>query len=543
MAIAFRGVTALASGGATDPTSAPALPAGTANGDMVVYGVIVKYAATTIATNPPTGWQDPANNEDANSGLTDSGNDAGNIRVALFFREKDASWSTLPGIDLSGVPNATMVGAISYSKGAGEVWDTPVCATAVDNTVASTGVDPAASGTTISFASGDMFGAFCGVNGDAGTPTVPMTVTVAGVTFGAATTRWNATTSSGTDLRGHSIDRTYTSGTASAGPDGVFTLTTGAATGAGVMVFFNLSLASGTDLTVNNVDQLQVIESPAITQVHEIGVSSVSQLQVLQTPAITQVHTIGANNIDQLQVIESPAITQTHILAANGVSQLQVLETPTLTQVHNLTVQDIAQLQVLETPTIGGGPIDLFVSSIDQLQVIEAPALTQVHNLAVPDFISQLQVLESPVVEYIGPIDLGVINMIQEQVLESPLLELAEPPVAVFTPPLRPGILIYDPNKVLTSGAHALWKFYETWAMGTTVWKDQNADWHETTYPYQGGQIDRVFRKGELISETHDDSVLALANAARVYEGGHVHPITTAEESELIEAGYGDFIT
>jgi len=241
--IAFRALTQIASGGATDPTSAPALPTGTQVGDMVVYGVIVKYAATTIATNPPTGWQDPANNEANNTGLTDSGNDAGNIRAALFFREYDGVW-TMPTIDLSGLPNITMVGAASYSKGADETWDTPVCATAVDDTIGSTGIDPPASGTTIDFVTGDWFGAFAAVNGDVGTPTVPMTATVSGVTFGAATTRWNGTTSGGTDLRGHSIDQTYTSGTASAGPDGGFTLTTGGANGAGVMVFFRLRLVA-----------------------------------------------------------------------------------------------------------------------------------------------------------------------------------------------------------------------------------------------------------------------------------------------------------
>ena len=244
MAVGFRAITQIASGGATNPTSAPALPTGTLDGDMVVYGVIVKYASKTIVD--PSGWTVPANNQANNTGLTDSGNDAGNIRAALFFREKDAGWSTLPAISLlpAGVPDCTMVGAASYSKGAGEAWDPVVCATAVDNTVGATGIDPAASGTTISLATGDWLGAFAAINGDAGTPTVPMTVAVSGVTFGAATTRWNAASSSGTDLRGHSIDRTYTSGTAGAGPDGVFTLTTGAATGAGLMVFFRLRVVT-----------------------------------------------------------------------------------------------------------------------------------------------------------------------------------------------------------------------------------------------------------------------------------------------------------
>jgi hypothetical protein len=298
MAIGFRAQTEIASGGATDPLSAPALPTGTQNGDMVVYGVIIKYGdTTTIVNNPPTDWQDPANNEANNTGSDNAGNDDGNIRLALFFREKDASWSTLPQIDPSILPNCTMVGAISYSKGAGEAWDTPVCATAVDNTASSTGIDPAASGTTISFASGDWFGAFAGINGDAGTPTVPMTVTVAGVTFGAATTRWNGQTSSGTDLRGHSIDRTYTSGTASAGPDGVFTLTTGAATGIGVMIFYRLRVTSGAitgtaantqaDQTSAASGQLGYSGTSATTQADQTSTAS-GQLGSTGTVAVTQ---------------------------------------------------------------------------------------------------------------------------------------------------------------------------------------------------------------------------------------------------------------
>src|SRR4030042_2388673 len=242
MAISWRANTAIASGGATDPLSVPALPTGTANGDMVVLFVIVKYASTTI--NTPTDWQDVANNEAANSGLTDSGNDTGNIRAAIYFREKDAGWSSMPAVDLSGTPNCTMRGVISYQKGASDVWATPVCANAVDNTIGATGIDPAASGTTISFASGDWFGAFAAFNGDVGTPGT-MTYDVAGVTFGTSNNRLDGATSSGTDLRGRSLDKTYTSGTASAGPDGSFPLTTGGANGAGVMVFYKLGLVAG----------------------------------------------------------------------------------------------------------------------------------------------------------------------------------------------------------------------------------------------------------------------------------------------------------
>jgi len=118
-----------------------------------------------------------------------------------------------------------------------------VCANAVDNTIGAVSVDPPASSTTISFAAGDIFGSFCAQNGDVGTFT-SHTATVAGVTFGAQTTRLAAATSSGTDLRGHSIEKDYSSGTASAGPDGAMALSGLGANTAGVFVFYRLRLAA-----------------------------------------------------------------------------------------------------------------------------------------------------------------------------------------------------------------------------------------------------------------------------------------------------------
>jgi hypothetical protein len=245
MAIAWRANTAIASGGGTDPLSVPAVPTGTATGDMVLLFVIVKYGSGTNGRtiNTPTDWTLLNNGEAANSGLTNSGNDAGNIRAAIFWREKTAGWSAMPAVDLSGLPNSTMRGVISYSKGGSDVWATPEGANAVDNTTSSTGIDPAASGTTLSFASGDWFGSFGAINGNAGVLGTH-TATVSGVTFGASNTRLNGTTSAGTDLRGHSIDMTYSSGTASAGPDGAVPLTAGSANGAGVMIFYKLGLVA-----------------------------------------------------------------------------------------------------------------------------------------------------------------------------------------------------------------------------------------------------------------------------------------------------------
>lgn len=112
--------------------------------------------------------------------------------------------------------------------------------------------------------------------------------------------------------------------------------------------------------------------------------------------------------------------------------------------------------------------------------------------------------------------------------------------MSTFTPPVDDGVLIYDPAKVKSDGAHGLWQHYGAWAMGLTVWKDEVGVWHESLYPYAGGGVDVVFTKGVKVSEVGPH--VGLATAQRVYEGGHVHEITPEEEAELIAAGYGAFI-
>lgn len=39
-------------------------------------------------------------------------------------------------------------------------------------------------------------------------------------------------------------------------------------------------------------------------------------------------------------------------------------------------------------------------------------------------------------------------------------------------------------------------------------------------------------------SQPNDDSLIS-----HIYHGGHVHPLTATEESDLIAAGYGSYIT
>jgi hypothetical protein len=207
---------------------------------MVVLIVGFKYG-DAITMTAPSGWTVVSNNEANNTGLTNSGNDSGNVRGAVFFREYDGVW-TMPSITTSGNYDVSMRGVVSYTKAAGEAWVAPVCANAVDNTTSSVGLDPAASGTTIPISTGDRTGSVGFQNGDVGTFS-SHNIAVSGVTFGTQATRLGAASTVGTDMRIHSIDRLYTSGTAGGGPDGSVVMTTGGGNDAGVMVFYRLRVA------------------------------------------------------------------------------------------------------------------------------------------------------------------------------------------------------------------------------------------------------------------------------------------------------------
>jgi hypothetical protein len=294
--------------------SAPALPATggtTTNGDMVLLFVIWKYGSGTgsVSANTPTDWTLVANTSVANSGLTNGSNDEGNVGMAVYYRIKDAGWSTMPAVDLTGTPNCTMRGAISYSLGGGESWDTPTGASAADNSVSNTGCNPAASGTTIALASGDWLISFGSVNGDLGTLGTH-TCTVSGVTFGSSNTRLDGTTSSGTDLRGHVIDMAYSSGTASAGPDGALPVTGGDTNGAGVMSFIRLRLAAGdVNETPDTIARSFTVNTPTVTASADITPATIACAFTLNTPTPTESASPTPDPIAVTSIVRQPYVT------------------------------------------------------------------------------------------------------------------------------------------------------------------------------------------------------------------------------------------
>lgn len=241
MAIAFRSG-GTATSGTVDPTAAGAAPAGQVAGDMLIY-VIGTRGATPPTCTTPTGWTAPANNT-GTGGAGAEAADTGLARVTLFYRVATANGETIPAVDLSAAPNPSLSKVLCYSKLTQEVWDPVVCGTGSDTTGSTTAYDPAASVTIIALAAGDWLGYADFINGDAGTPTLPGTLTATGVTFGAVVSRFNEPTLTGNDARMMLGDVPYSSGTATGGPNRAVTFASANASMCGVSVFFRLRITT-----------------------------------------------------------------------------------------------------------------------------------------------------------------------------------------------------------------------------------------------------------------------------------------------------------
>jgi len=242
MAIAFgtQGTTPSAAVASITGTTSvtPALPASLATGDLCLIGVWNKTDSQTPTT--PTDWGLVAT---IAGGGGSPGTDAGPVRLTVFSRVKDVSWSTMPTISLpSG--NSAMTQAFRYTNATG-AWR-----------IAASGGADTASGTAWSvtaasdpgISAGDMVLAFAGCSSD--TPTwASQSITATGITFGTMNERSEPRTTQGNDQSGCLWDRPASSGTSSAAP--VATATLSASTGStGVTLIVVLSEAnvkSGSD--------------------------------------------------------------------------------------------------------------------------------------------------------------------------------------------------------------------------------------------------------------------------------------------------------
>lgn len=100
-----------------------------------------------------------------------------------------------------------------------------------------------------------------------------------------------------------------------------------------------------------------------------------------------------------------------------------------------------------------------------------------------------------------------------------------------FTPPLEDG------PASIGGDSHPLWRHFDNYQVGATVWKDSLGAYHHSQFPYQGGFHHRTY-DDTILTEDIDTSVDSLANATEVYMGGSQYEVTIAKANELIAAGF-----
>jgi hypothetical protein len=164
------------------------------------------------------------------SGTTAAGVDTGSMKMQIWYKEAAADPETNPTVT-EGTPAFNIAAAVVliFSKGAGEVWGTPVVVYGADE-VTGTAI-------SVTFASdpsvttNDLVITACATNTDSlGPLTGNLTPAQTGVTYGATTERTEGETTSGGDMAIHASTTPVSSGTGSAAPTatGTGTATAGA---------------------------------------------------------------------------------------------------------------------------------------------------------------------------------------------------------------------------------------------------------------------------------------------------------------------------
>jgi hypothetical protein len=208
MTVAYQSVGTVGTG-STSVT--PGLPASLADGDGVLITVVAKPDTATI--NTPAGWTLIA---DVAGGGGTTGNQVGPTRQAKFFREKDASWSTMPAVSVTGGSSSAAI-ASRYTKDSTKEWDL-AAATGTFGTGGTTTNGAATLGSDPGIASGDMVEVSYSTMDEAPTWSA-QNVTATGATFGSVTERSEAIeTTTGNDIGGMMFTAACTAGASSAAP-------------------------------------------------------------------------------------------------------------------------------------------------------------------------------------------------------------------------------------------------------------------------------------------------------------------------------------
>lgn len=275
---AAQGSIALREAGAWTATSAasvtPVIPASQDTGDMMICIATGKPFDLSWSF-PAAGW---ASLGTASSGTTAAGVDTGSMKVEVWYKVAQTSTESNPPVNESGNTfNVVQAAVCVFSKGAGEVWSTPVVTFGADETT----------GTAISVTfdadpggvAGDYVMYACGINTDAMGPIVggALSVTWTGITFGTADAIVEGEGTTGGDMASAYRTRPVSSGTSSAAP--VMT-GTGAGTGGADRlegVFIRLR-ATTPSTSIKNVMGLDYASVKTVNDLAKASVKSIMDL-------------------------------------------------------------------------------------------------------------------------------------------------------------------------------------------------------------------------------------------------------------------------
>lgn len=109
--------------------------------------------------------------------------------------------------------------------------------------------------------------------------------------------------------------------------------------------------------------------------------------------------------------------------------------------------------------------------------------------------------------------------------------------MTTFTPSIAPGQARGDHSS--NDPAERFFSYTPPIPTGVTIWQDNLGVWHEEQHPYHGGDTTTV-HDGDTTTIT--PPIAGLANAQRVYQGGHIYHIDLTSALLLIAAGFGSGI-
>jgi len=159
----------------------------------------------------------------------------------------------------------------------------------------------------------------------------------------------------------------------------------------------NVTLTQSNILSVDGISSAQAISEPNISTDSELLVNPITNTQTISQPTFTQANILSVNNLTTVNTISEAALVVAGALGVNNISSSQSISLVAFMQQHLLSVDNISNINSITESTIDTG-LNLIVDSISSAQSITEAGLTQ-HNIILVDPITNTQ--------FIGVVSLG----------------------------------------------------------------------------------------------------------------------------------------